>query len=121
MKNFAFLFVLLISSIFLFSACGSTPDQSKGEIKVFLNGYGYNQPYKIFTVKSEMFSPHSPYFREENSTDNLYVDYIVLAKKDSQNFLLFVESDGSFPKIVREVVIDSVATITKPQKGTTTH
>ncbi|MFA5838405.1 MAG: hypothetical protein WC849_00480 [Candidatus Paceibacterota bacterium] len=117
MKKLTFLFVLLVSSLVVFSACGSSPDHTEDQIKVFLDGKGYNHPYKIFKVESEAFSSHSPYFRKENSTDKSFFDYIVLTKKENNNFLLFIESDGNFPEIVRESMIDSVATIRKP-KGT---
>ena len=115
MKKLAVLFVLLISSVFLFWSCGTSPDQNKHEIEIFLNGNNFNI-IKIITVETEVFSIFGACTTKEGRVGNICFDYIVLAKKDNQNFLLLILADGDFPNIVHEVQIDTFATATtKPQ------
>ncbi|MBU3905630.1 hypothetical protein KKH87_01250 [Patescibacteria group bacterium] len=119
MKKLVVFLVLLISSVFLFWSCGSAPDQNADEIRVFLNGNGFNNVTKIIIVKTEPPSVTSAYFLEESSVLPHFFDYIVLAKKNNQNFLLLVLSDGKFPKIVYEIPIAGVDTITITKKNKT--
>ncbi|TSD03379.1 MAG: hypothetical protein Athens071416_60 [Parcubacteria group bacterium Athens0714_16] len=121
MKKLAVLFVLLVSSLVLFQACGTTPDQNEDEIKVFLNGKGYSDITKIVEVKTEPPSAISAYFVKENNGKREYFDYVVLAKRENKNFLLFVQSDGNFPIIKDEISIDIVAVDTKLLKDKKIH
>ena len=113
MKKLIVLFVLLISSVFLFSFCGTSPDQTEDEIMVFFKGKGYNDVVEIIVVKSEIFSLTSPFITAKEDTKRIKMrfDYIVLAKKNNQNSLLFLQSEGSFPKIVYEIPVPNIDTV----------
>lgn len=98
------LFVVIVLFSFFIVGCGTSPDHTKEEIRIFLKGEGYRvvENFEVLDRSSAV----SPYLKEGETY--VFFDNIIIAVSSvdsSRKFLLLLESEGSFPKISKNILI----------------
>lgn len=104
MKKVLLSFVMVIS--FFVIGCGTSPDHSREEIETFITGMGYEEVVRNLEIETTLFSIYSSQIKVEDTTTTIEFDNIVIAKDNNKKFLLFIKSDGSFPKITKCIELD---------------